>query len=110
MLGVRLEAVDTSEGKVEKIGTCDHCKSSQFCENPIWTLGFPDGNSYSFEGYRWYYGSYRQIEVDDYLSFAEWLPTYDFNMERFLEDNYEYMERIADYFYPNSRYYVGNQN
>lgn len=108
MLGVRLESVDTSEGRFEKVGTCDFCMSNEYCENPIWTLVFPDGSRSTFKGYSRKDNLYTPIEVDNYLDFSEWLSGYDFDYERFSRGEFDYMEWLADFKYPNSIYYTGD--
>lgn len=108
MLGVRLESVDNSNARYEKVGTCEYCMSSKYCVNPLWTLSFPDGSVHTFKAYSRAYNGYRQILVDNYLDFSDWLSGFDFDVDSFLEDEYEYVNTLADYYYPKGAFYSSN--
>lgn len=96
MLGVCLDSVDNSNAKYERVGTCEYCFSSAYCDNPVWTLLFPDGTLHSFDAFYWDCGDYYQLRIDNYIRFSEWLFEFDFDIEQFSEDNYKYMKRVVD--------------
>ena len=83
MKGIKLVNVDTSNAREERIGTCELCFGSMWCDNPVLTFENPDGDRVKIGGYGWDWGDYFEVEIDNYLNFSGWLAKKDIDWNEF---------------------------
>ena len=79
MQKIHLINVDNSGACEEQTGTCELCFGSMWCENPVYIFELDNGDKIAIDGYWWDWGNYEEVNVLNFIDFAAWLETKEFD-------------------------------